>query len=514
MTDEIAPPWDDGKEPSPEEAQNESTANFEEKHAVVSKLTDEDRRRMATDSDHINDEMRSTLSTLSTFFTEIKNIEHILENGKITQFVGDLDHIAKYAKIIQEAYRTAVPSHYDVSPFKDPESFWRQSVEHDGAEIGLNKPRFSSKGGKLTGDAAIHRISQASGLGIVVNVPLWHTGIWVKIETPTASAQLELERLIQREKGKLGRSTNGVAYSNTSVYSMQPVLDFIFNHVVDTTAPSNSPAYLKALIKVTDIPQLIWGMTCAIWPDGYRLSRPCVANPEECTHVDEAHVNLTKLSWTDNRALSQTQKHHMSFRDRDATEEQLERYYAEHKRPQTRTVKINDTLSMVFATPTIEEYLESGARWIEAIKERCDGVFARNMSRDERDLYLLEQARATRLRRYTHWVKSIVIHNLDDPDEDAIVEDLESIERSLVRLSTEKEMRVKINDSVEALIRDSSLNAIGIPKYVCPKCKKDPHPDTVHPQLKEIIQLEMLEVFFILTSTRINDLLESTRVGA
>lgn len=471
-------------------ATDKAEPNYEEVKPVTSEMTDEDKARVFEDA-------------LFFFMEHPEQVAGAIERLKKTDLPGTKGESERYLSAISMA-KDQHPAYYEkISPFLRDQSFWRQSVGHNNEEITAGRPIFSNKSGKLSGDAALLRVRAAAGLGTIVNVPLWHTGIWLKVKAPSEGTLLELERRMALEKISLGRSSVGVTFSNASVYLTSYLVDMILNHVYDGTYKDLSLSALKRVIKVTDIPQLVWGMACAIWPNGYRLVRPCVSDPNVCNHLDEAHVNLSKLSWVDNRAISTAQRNHMVYRDGTSTDEQLANYRNEHVAPQQTTVKITDDMSLQLVVPTIADYEDAGFRWVDGVVRMADEAFGQSIRGEERNQYILERGTMANLRRYSHWVAAIVF------GDGAKADDRESIDEALDGLTGSEPIRKLIVGSVEEFIRKSVINAIGIPRYDCPACGKGPDDGDTVERLPEIIQLEVNEVFFTLQSMRVTKILAS-----
>jgi len=424
-----------------------------------------------------------------------------LEGLKPDNMVGSREHLIRW----EQSIRTASGQYpdVDVSPFKPEGGHWRQGVSHDGDELVAGKPRMNQTAGKVTGESALLRVRAAAKLGTIINIPLWHTGIWLKVKAPSESTLLELERKIAREKVILGRSTMGVSFSNVSVYTQSYLTDVILNHVYDGSVKDLSVKALKELIKVTDIPQLVWGFACAIWPNGYRLVRPCVNDPSKCTHLDEAHINLSKLSWVNNRQISKFQANLMSDRDGKFTDDQLSNYHNEHHAPQKRLLKLNDQMSLRLSVPSIAEHERCGFRWVDGVVRMTDEAFGQSMRGDDRNNYILQQSAMTNLRRYSHWISEIVFSDESSAD------DQETIDEALDSLPGDRKLSEKVITNTEDFIRDTVISAIGIPRYDCPACGEGPDEEDCPRHLAEIIQLEVNEIFFTLHYMRVSNILES-----
>lgn len=452
---------------------------YEQIRPIVAPLTDEDKARRFDDAIFL---------LMSSREIATKHLDDV----KPDQLTGGRADLLRWQQSIR-----AVDPHYpdtNVSPFERPGGHWRQAVENEGDELTAGRPRLNQTSGKVTGESALLRVRAAVGLGTITNVPLWHSGLWLKLKAPSESTLLELERRIARDKTILGRSTMGVAFSNVSVYTQSNLTDMIFNHVYDGSVKDLSVKALKEQVLITDIPQLVWGMASTIWPNGYRLVRPCVKDPAVCTHTDEAHVNLSKLSWVNNRMVSKFQRNLMSDRDGKFTDDHLSTYRKEHKAPQTRMIKINDGLSLKLQVPTIADYEHCGFRWVDEIERMTDEAFGQRLRGEEREQYILQQSAMTNLRRYSHWVKEVVF------SEDSVTEDRESVDEALDSLSGDARVSNMIIEQIEGFMRDCVINAIGIPSYDCPKCGQPPNEDDLPRHLNEIIQLEVNEIFLPYTT--------------
>ena len=475
-----------------EKDQTQGGSSFEERRAVQGEPDDEDRQRIFYDALFFlmenPDQARRAIEQLS-------NEERL---------PGDQQHLQRYNYAVENAFAHHPGDDVNVSPFSRDNSHWLQGAEKDDELISIAKPRFSKEKGKLSGDAAILRVRAAAGLGTVVNVPLWHTGLWVKLKAPSESSLLELERRIGLEKINLGRSTIGVSFTNVSVYTHYYLMDLILNHVYEVTYPHMDPQSLKEVIKVTDIPQLVWGIACAIWPNGYRLVRPCVSDPSKCTHIDERHVNITKLSWVDNRALSNYQRNHMTHRDGSFSDEQLRTYENEHVAPQSKKVKISDEIALRLRVPTISEYETAGFAWVDSVVRMADEAFGQSLRGNERNQYIQSQAAMTNLRRYSHWIEAI---ELDEGETE--ISDRNGIDDALDAITGQERQRVKILNEIEAFMRECVISTIGIPRYDCPSCGGSPDPSSIPERQSELIQLEVNQVFFTLQYMSVLRLLQS-----
>ena len=376
---------------------------------------------------------------------------------------------------------------------------WRQGVKHGTDDLKAGRPRFGENpdpANLLTGERAVLKLSSVMGLGAIVQIPLWHTGIWISLKAPSEAELLELDRRIALEKIALGRLTSGLVFSNSSVYTNSYVINLALSRVYDATIKDISLQSLKDTIKLTDLPTLIWGLACTIWPNGYPYEQACVANPANCQYVMSELLNLTKLSWTDNRALTEYQQNHMTNRNSKITPEQLKRYQEEHDFNKKRVFTLHDdAVSVELKVPTLSEYELSGFSWVEGIVNRTDEAFSTPMSDTERNEYIVNQGKATAMRQYGHWIDRLVLAN-----DGGIIADRSTIEQVINALSADGQVQTEFFDNVGKFIDNTTISMIAVPRYECPKCHKDTRPDSqAHPHL---VPLDVGSLFFTLLGLR------------
>jgi hypothetical protein len=377
---------------------------------------------------------------------------------------------------------------------------WRQKVKNGAEELSGGYPRFGDNtdpNNLLSGERGTMRMTALLGLGANVQVPLWHTGIWVSMKAPSESELLELERRIATEKVALGRYTNGLVFSNASVYSNMFVINLALSRVYDASVKDISVQSLKDTIKLSDMQTLIWAMACTIWPNGYPYKQACTADPAACNYIMEELLNLNKLSWTDNRQLSAVQIKHMSNRNAKVTPEQLQRYQDEFTFQNNRSFTLNDgAVTVEMRIPTLADYELSGYEWVDSIVNNADAAFGTTMSENERNDYIVNQGKATALRQYSHWVERLVA-----ADENVgKMEDRATIESTVSAMSADSTIQSTFFDGVAKYIDETCISLIAVPRYECPQCHRDSNAEVkAHPHL---VPLDVGRIFFTLLGQR------------
>lgn len=390
------------------------------------------------------------------------------------------------------------------------EALWAQSVTDDGEQIRAGRPRFENNrdaSNRLSGERAIIKARAVMGLGAISAIPLWHTGIWVQIKAPSNAALLELDRRIAEEKVSLGRNTAGMIFSNSSVYINSFLMNFVLNHVYDCSLKDMSIENLKKTIKSTDLPLLVWGMLCTMYMNGYPFSQPCIYNPSKCTHVTNELINVNKLCFTDNNALTKVQKKHMSRRNAKFTPEELARYAEEHRYGQAEMVKLNDHMSIRLKVPSLAEYEESGFAWVDGIEKMVEDSFGVSLRGNERNEYISNQGKMTAIRQYSHWVDRIVLTG--GGEEEDIIDDVDTIATLLGELSENTELSTNFFNKMGAYIDRSTISLIAIPKYNCPACGA-PQKGEHEAGPTHLIPIDVTQVFFILLGPRLLRTLQQT----
>lgn len=394
------------------------------------------------------------------------------------------------------------------STLEDPEAHFSNYVEAPAGRLMGRVPRIQDvSNAVLTGEKAVIRVMTELGLGAPFQTPLWSSGMWVTFKTPSEADLIELHRIIVEDKVELGRHTYGLVFSNISAYTIERLINFAFNNsFLDITIKTDDiPAGgIKQLIVAQDIPNVLWGLTRAIYMNGFAYDRACIANPAECTHVEKMMLDVEKLQLVNNSALTDWQKIHMSGRAPNSKSlADIQRYQSELLKIQDQELKIdlkdeNKNLTFILKTPTIADYIDSGHRWITNIVNMVDDVLGTETDTNVRNNLIERHAQATTMCQYAQWVGQIKVNSNS-------IEDKDTIESNLKRLSQDSLIHSQFITGVTKYIERSTISVIAIPSYNCPKCgksAKEPGQKTTE-EFDSVIPLDMVQVFFGLLQQRI-----------
>lgn len=379
---------------------------------------------------------------------------------------------------------------------EDPTAEFAQTVDANGTRLYPGSAGFKSvQNENLSGERGLLRFMNHAGLGSVFRIPLWHTGMWLTLKSPSEGRLLELHREIISDKIELGRNSAGIVYTNTTVITSQRLLDLAFEHIYQTNLKSDKT--LADIISCHDLFTIVWGLACTVWNNGFNYQRACSFNVEKCNHVLEEHLDVSKLLWVNRKALTAWQVAHMSrTKIQSITDEDLERYKNESLKAQKRTFIVNkdqpSQFEVTLKIPTIAQYLTSGQRWIGDIIQMLNSSLGMDVSTNERNKYVADQGRATELRNYIHWIDSITFGDNNVINEVNLIEDIFN------RLSAEDAVRGEIIEQVQKYMNDTAISVIGIPSYKCPNCGGENHVKDSTEAFKGVIPIDVYQTFFTL----------------
>lgn len=361
----------------------------------------------------------------------------------------------------------------------------------------------------------IAHMRQSLGLSVEATVPLFESGMsWELVSTGTMD-QLSLETRILMDKTNLGRESAGNIFGAASVYMNRHVMNFILDLVKKTTLGSTDPDVLKKVIKMSSFESLVVGAASILWPDGYKVERPCLVAGGGCGHVHARLINPRKMVMTRWKRLDDNQKAFMSRRSQISDIKTIEAYQAGLRPEVSRYVKINGEYELKLRVPNFYDYERLSTVWLDNLTNSVNGLVTSNATAEEREDLLDRAAFSSRLMAYASWFEALVRRSddLDEPeivisrerfkdDPEAYIKEEQEFERFLTDMSTNVEVADRIIEETEAFIRNMSLTVVGLVKMSCPNCNKplqEAHED-VHP---EIVPVNPVNLFFTLLRHKI-----------
>ena len=387
------------------------------------------------------------------------------------------------------------------SALERSDSEWHQAIETEGRKLMPTSPTLPKVTGEaLSGERGALRFMKFAGLGTVFSIPLWHTGIWITIKTPSDSRLLELNREMFTDKIELGRSTYGLALSATVSAFSERLINLAFENIYSTNLKTDK--HLLDVISAHDIPTIIWGVACAVWNNGFQYERVCSHDPEKCNHTEQEKLDVTKILWVDKNALAPWQIAHMTRRkSNEVTMEDVERYKKESLKSQNRRIEMKTVVgdqnySFDLHVPNIRQYFEHSNDWINSVVEGVTRALQVEPAEQERNRFITENAQSTIMRQYSHWIESVTF-------EENVINDQETLESLLEALSSDDDTRTRFTDEVKKYINDSVMTVVGIPSYECTACGGKQKYKAQNDSLYSIIPLDVIQTFFSLLVQKI-----------
>ena len=377
-------------------------------------------------------------------------------------------------------------------------SKWRQGLDTgNGTVLNARIPGWGADNGKmamLTGERALMQIKAALGQGSYLDVPLWRSGFWVRLVTPTQEELTELWQTIAQNKISFGRETYGLAFANQSVFFSSALFDFAISHVYDTSLKNRKD--FRQRIDMLDEITLTWGMAKLIWPNGFYYERATTNKDGTPGEIVKGRIDIGRTLILDNEALSPWQKSHMeNTQPGTMTDEAVERYRAEFALTTGRDIELAPGVKMRLRIPTAEQHIIAGKRWVNDIVSNIDKTFQLDGDDTTRQAFITERSKATLMRQYGHLVAGIKTDKVDLTIENN-EEDIDTIISHA--FSADKKITNKFFNEAKKFLEDSTVSIVGTPaaEEESPPMSRFPH----------MLPIDVQTTFFILLVQKIGAL--------
>ena len=376
-------------------------------------------------------------------------------------------------------------------------SNWKQYLEHENSKLSTGTVNVAAKPGeKVTGARAVAHVRAQLHGGTPKQIMLPHTGFWVTMRSLGDTATVDLHRRMVTDKIELGRYTFGQAFSNYSAISAGAIMEHVWAMVYDSTLKGDMPD-LGDIVLCTDMPLLVAGAATTNNPNGFNYSRAVLNNAGEKMSSRQGVVSINKMTFYDNSAFTPWQRSHMAQRNgRNMTLESLEKYRDEFTLGKSRTIQLNENVSIELRIPTVNEYLNSGSRWVNGIALMVDKAFALPPTDDMRNKFIETQGKATNMRQFAHWVKSITTSGgvYEGPEEvDALLDDISGID-DIADLYLRE---------VRKYIADVTVGIVAIPVE-----EGEPvNGEFLNPRFPHLVPIDTMYTFFTLLVQRVEQIM-------
>jgi len=379
----------------------------------------------------------------------------------------------------------------------------------------------------LSGISALRYINKISKTGYTTSIPLWHSGLIIKIDPFSEQQMLDLSINLSKQQIELGIETRGISLSGDDVFTNGVILDTIIDHVVECNLKTYNKQVLQDNILVNDIFTLYAGTLSAIYPSGYPIFHPCVnvenglcnyniesKRKENGDFYPDSLLDFAKMVWVDENRLTMKQKIHMSALPKTHTLKEVQDYQNEmvgqieetnkhYEVLQIKNGKENTTIGIGFRIPTIKQYVSQSKEWVLHIKKMIDSSLSADlklMDEDNDELSLKEKrvrlinsySLVTEMVKHAAWVDYITITEPSGVKRRII--DTESVKSSLNSLVGQEDFKLNFMVALKAFKEKSLVAFTGLPNFKCPSCGcGQVKNDTGRPSL---IPINMVGYFF------------------
>lgn len=362
--------------------------------------------------------------------------------------------------------------------------------------------------GKVNGQIAMARFTSLLGIGEVVQVPLWHSGIWLSIKPPKDNELIALENALANNQITLGRETNTLIYSNYSVVFNRIVTDFIVDHIVGTTIKTSESINIREYIYIQDLPIMILGLIMSMYPDGYDVTRACINTLEEnedktpkCNFIANGKLDPKKLLWLNRKELTKEMLAHMSKRTPNSvTLDEITDYRLSISKIKSKNIFLEASngvkVDVELTAPTLLDYINNGELWVQSVISKTEALFTDADNVEQKNSKISTVLSSVILGIYNIYVSKLSIGKQSVDDRDTINELLDTMTGDQIIIDT-------FINSVKNFISGNSIAIVATPDYICPNCNST---QTVNnsSKFKHLIPLNILENFFDLSALRIS----------
>lgn len=391
---------------------------------------------------------------------------------------------------VAEAFRgTHMDAPYDKA-LRDTTRRWKQVINH---QSGNSSVRMTALPINIKNDLDRERTSMylasIMSSGQVMHIPLWHSGFWVTIRTPSDEDLINLNERLIAEKTQLGRQTYGHVLGSSRSFISGYLFDMICAHITDSSV-SKEVGDILPLISSLDLDQLAWGWACTIWPNGWKYLVPTIGDINQPEVYAKQTFRVATLSQVDDLALTDSQRAHMAkYTSGSMSLSSIKTYQADFVRNVPDTLDLGNGVILHLQIPTLVKALNDGQAWVNNLISTYANMNDMPVGAADRERYFRAQMNAAILREYQSMVAKIETPLRIIDEEDEIGDQLAVISRAE---GVREKFFAKIND----FIQHRTVSVIAIP-VESDKLVTDP---VRRPYLMSI---DPITAFFTLLSRRI-----------
>jgi len=377
------------------------------------------------------------------------------------------------------------------------------SLKYKGKELRL-KNITTKRDSNMFGSMKL-KLNEKLNIGTPVHIPLYHSGFWITLSPlSTKIEKINLQLELTKEINRMGKKTHNLIYSNYSVMFAKTLVDTIRNKITDTSLALPEGDDIFDYIKLQDLDILIWGLLKTMYPRGFDyiiLCKNAIKQDENsvptCNFKLNVKLDLQNMLKVDNNKFTIEHKELMLKRSsKSVSIDDITEYQNSLEANSEDTININlddYLISINIKTPFINKYLTSGENFVEYISEQVNNLITSGILK-EGDDESYRNAESTMVNSvviaiYNHYISSISLNGKSKDEYDDVFDILKS-------LSSDDDTRNIIIEKILSYIDNSLVGIVGIPNYVCPKCKATQTDDKAN--FNSFIGLDVYTYFFTL----------------
>jgi len=442
--------------------------------------------------------LRENPETFDEVLRVHRNFFSNVEGGEIATEQSDLEWLETLRDAIEhmDMHRTPRNATYREG------SEWRQFFEHGGRKIGPSRPKIKLSDKPAKSDLLAY-LTRKSGMGATHEYPMPHTGIWIRLRTPTNTEIANMIQRLQNIAVRLGRATKGQGFSNRIAVYNNALTDLALQCITHTNMAATTPGDIEYRLSALDEPLLHHALASTMFPGGFNYRHTCIADPSKCNNVEEAKLDMFSLTWFDITQLVDRQKDMLHVRfSRQLRAEELDQY-AQDTTLGRKPIKWFDDIGIRLRVPSVAERRDSGNRWIDGVVEASHSAFNEAPGDANRNAYIDRLGSITGARQYSHWVDAIYQREDEHASEELLTENEEIIDEYLSNVMSDKKYAAAFEAAVLQFIDDTILCMVAIPSWNCPVCES-PMAEKFHERFDHLIPLDVVSTFFTLAGQKVN----------
>lgn len=473
---------------------NQKKVNFETQRSVSSVVDDKEETFISF-----------ILENPDTFHKVMDKYSKVLDqivNNETTTGASDKNWVAAIFSGIQHSNLEPTP----IGATEREESIWLQGVKKvdDDSLIRAGRPAQKiDRTKRQSKEELLAYLTKKSGNGSVYETFLPHSGVWLRLRSPSLAELLAVQSEMQQIKLQIGSQSKGMSYSNSGALLFDAITTLALNCVIASNKKYMTPTDIEFELSIFDEVILHHALASTMYPDGFNYNVPCVMNPKECSHVIKERINMSSIIWMDNTQFNDTQRKFIAKRFTQATDEEFKTYREGFNTNGKRVFWFGD-IGLRLAIPTIAQRRESARQWIDMVIQMSQGAFNEPPHGSNRSKYIDKLSHATTAMQYAHWIDAIYERDeeVSNEEDQLLTDDSEVITEYLTSTLSTPEYADKFFDTVHKYTNDSVIAIVALPSHNCPECKKK-QGESNNERFPHLVPLDMVSTFFTLAGRKV-----------